>query len=69
MTLGSRADLTTYVPMRIEASERAKLRTELEGHQPYAVVFDGTTRLGEVIAVAARFVTQEFQLKRDAALP
>ncbi len=39
----------------ILSEERARLRTELSG-KFLSIIFDGTTRLGEVLAIVVRFV-------------
>lgn len=46
----------------VRAHELATLKDELK-HQWASVIFDGTTRMGEVLAVVMRFCTADFELK------
>lgn len=56
-SLGSVADLKrAYIPL-VRKHEYQTLRAELEGEW-FDVIFDGTTRCGEVLAVVLRFCTQ-----------
>ena len=43
--------------------EQAKIKEEIEGKH-VAVIFDGTTYLGEVLAIVLRFVSEDFEIKQ-----
>lgn len=61
-SLGSVADLKrAYIPL-VRKHEYQTLRAELEGEW-FDVIFDGTTRCGEVLAVVLRFCTVDFEIK------
>ena len=42
-------------------NEREKIKSELEDIKEASVIFDGTARLGEVLAVIIRYVQVDFQ--------
>ena len=50
-----------FVP-KIEAAELEKTRRDLAGAL-FCNVFDGTRRLGEVVAMVSRFCTRDFEIK------
>ena len=50
----------TYIPL-IQERELQRLRKELL-KQWFALIFDGTTRLGEAINMVTRSITDEFQI-------
>ena len=58
--LANATNLKPLVP-RIEEREFSTLRKELDGHF-VTLTFDGTTRIGEVVNVVARYVTDDFIL-------
>lgn len=61
IALGSSSDMrSTYIP-RIEQYEAERLKEECQD-QFIASPFDGTTRLGELIAQTGRWCTSDFQL-------
>ena len=43
--------------------EQAKIKEEIEGKH-VAVIFDGTTYLGEALAIVLRFVSEDFEIKQ-----
>jgi len=47
----------------IRAQEHSTIKGEVEGKQ-VAVIFDGTTRLGEALAILLRFVTDDFEVEQ-----
>ena len=53
------SNLKEFIP-KVLAKEVALVRAELQG-QYFSISFDGTTRLGEVINVCARFVPANFE--------
>ena len=52
--LAGRKPMSDLIPF-VLSEERRKIKTEIEG-LPVAVIFDGTSRLGEALAVIVRFV-------------
>ena len=52
--LADRKPMSDLIPF-VLSEERRKIKTEIEG-LPVAVIFDGTSRLGEALAVIVRFV-------------
>lgn len=61
LKVGSASDLRGYIPL-VRNAELELLKRELKDEW-MCVVFDGTTRLGEVIAVVVRYCTEDFNLK------
>lgn len=62
VSLGDTADLKrSYIPM-VRDQEYSVLKEEL-ANQWFSVIFDGTTRCGEVLSVVVRFCTQAFEIK------
>lgn len=60
-SLGDIADLKrSYIPL-VRKREYEMLREELAG-QHFSVIFDGTTRCGEVLSVVLRFCTDDFRI-------
>lgn len=61
-SLGDTADLKrTYIPL-VRNEEYELLKKELQGEY-FSVIFDGTTRCGEVLAVVVRFCTADFKIE------
>ena len=56
----SSSDMRQYVPMVTEA-EIEELILELRG-QWVCLIFDGTTRLGEIVCLLVRFCTSDFRI-------
>lgn len=54
--------MSDLVPF-ICAQERADIKADISG-KPVSVVFDGTTRLGEAMAVVVRFVHKSFAIQQ-----
>lgn len=61
LTVGTSADLRSYINL-VRNAEIECLKSELKD-QWMSVIFDGTTRLGEVIAVVVRYCTADFELQ------
>ena len=60
--LSDRRHMSDLIPFVLK-QEQACLRKEIEGKH-VAIIFDGTTRLGEVLAVVLRFVTDDFVIQQ-----
>ena len=58
--LTSRAHLSELIPAVLE-NEKDKLKKELKDVKEASVIFDGTARLGEALAVIVRYVQENFQ--------
>ena len=53
--------MSDLVPLII-SQEQADVKRELSG-RPVSVIFDGTTRLGEAMAIVVRFVDDELVIQ------
>ena len=53
------ANLRDIIPAVLE-KEREKLLSELESVKEASVIFDGTARMGEALAIIVRFVQEDF---------
>lgn len=63
MPVGTSQELrATYIPL-LHAEELTVLRKEL-ADEWLCVIFDGTTRVGEVMAVVVRYCTKDFKLQQ-----
>jgi hypothetical protein len=60
--LSDRRHLSDLIPF-IRSEEESKIRQEIRG-KPVSVIFDGTTRLGEALAIVLRFVGDEWSLEQ-----
>ena len=60
--LSDRCHLSDLIPF-IRSEEESKIRQEISG-KPISVIFDGTTRLGEALAIVIRFVSDEWSLEQ-----
>ena len=60
--LSDRRHMSDLIPFVLK-QEQACLRKEIKGKH-VAIIFDGTTRLGEVLAVVLRFVTDDFVIQQ-----
>ena len=60
--LTSSAHMSEYIPAILD-EERKLLASELRD-QPISLIFDGTTRWGEAIAIVARFVSDDWKIQR-----
>ena len=58
--LTNRAHLSELIPAVLE-NEKDKLKKELKDVKEASVIFDGTARLGEALAVIVRYVQENFQ--------
>ena len=54
------AHLSELIPAVLE-NEKDKLKKELKDVKQASVIFDGTARLGEALAVIVRYVQENFQ--------
>ena len=53
------SDLITFLC----SQEQADIKNEI-GEKPVSVIFDGTTRLGEALAIVVRFVDDSFSIQQ-----
>lgn len=60
--LTDRSHLTDLIPF-LMSQEQADVKAEI-GDRPVSVIFDGTTRLGEAMAVVVRFVDDSFAIQQ-----
>ena len=51
-----------YVPFILK-EEESRIRSEIDGQQ-LSVIFDGTSRLGEALAVVLRFVSSDWSVEQ-----
>ena len=58
--LTNRAHLSELIPAVLE-NEKDKLKKELKDVKEASVIFDGTARLGEALAIIVRYVQENFQ--------
>ncbi len=52
--------LSEFIPSILE-KEKEKVKGELQNVEEVSIIFDGTTRLGEALAVVIRFVQENFK--------
>lgn len=64
--LTDRWHMLDLVPFILK-DEQEKLKDEISGRE-LSVIFDGTTRLGEAMAVLVRFVSDDWSCTRAASL-
>jgi hypothetical protein len=60
--LTDRRHMCDMVP-HIVTQEKADIKAEIQG-KPVSVIFDGTTRLGEAMAIVIRFVDESFVIQQ-----
>ena len=60
--LTDRRHMSDLVP-HIVTQEKADIKAEMQG-KPVSVIFDGTTRLGEAMAIVIRFVDESFVIQQ-----
>ena len=60
--LSDRRHMSNLVPLII-SQEQADVKQEISG-RPVSVIFDGTTRLGEAMAVIVRFVDDKLAIQQ-----
>ncbi len=60
--LSDRRHMTDIVPL-IFSQEQARIKEELSG-KDLSVIFDGTTRLGEAMAIVVRFIDSDWQIQQ-----
>ena len=60
LRLTAGAHLSQFIPIVLE-EKRGSVQKETRG-RPVSIIFDGTTRLGEAIAVVLRFVDDEWRI-------
>ena len=64
-SLGGRRALSDLIPFVLQ-NERDKLKKEIEGRD-VSIVFDGTTHMGEAMAVVLRYVDSDWQIQQRLA--
>lgn len=64
-SLGGRRALSDVITFVLQ-NEREQLKQEIEGRD-ISIVFDGTTRMGEAMAVVLRFVDSEWRIQQRLA--
>ena len=60
--LTGRRHMSDLIPF-LYSQERADIKTEI-GERPLSVIFDGTTRLGEALAIVVRFIDDSFAIQQ-----
>lgn len=60
--LTDRRHMSDLIPF-LYSQERADIKTEI-GERPLSVIFDGTTRLGEALAIVVRFIDDSFAIQQ-----
>ena len=60
--LSDRRHMSDLIPL-IVSQEQANIKSELSG-RPVSVVFDGTTRLGEALAIVVRYIDDSFTIQQ-----
>lgn len=60
MRVTNASDMSQYIPLVLQ-KELNVLKDEL-AEQSLCIIFDGTTRVGEVLAVVVRYCTQDFRI-------
>lgn len=58
--LTSRSNLSEIIPAVLE-KEKQKIQSELQNVKEASVIFDGTARLGEAVAIILRYVQEDFR--------
>ena len=56
--LTSRTHLAEFIPL-IRQKEIDSLKSEIAANSAFSVIFDGSTRLGEALAIIVRFIERE----------
>ena len=62
LRLTDRRNMHDYIPF-IHQQEESHVRSEIEG-QNVSVIFDGTSRLGEALAIIIRFVSPDWRIEQ-----
>ena len=60
--LTDRRHMSDLIPF-LHSQERVDIKTEI-GERPLSVIFDGTTRLGEALAIVVRFIDESFAIQQ-----
>lgn len=63
-SLGGRRTISDLIPFILQ-NERTVVKQEIEGQDVSVVVFDGTTHLGEAMAVVLHFVDGEWNIQQQ----
>jgi hypothetical protein len=58
--------MRSYIPL-IADVEISRIKESLRGAKEVTVIFDGSTRVDEVLAVILRYTTKEFNIVQDLA--
>ena len=61
--LSDRRNMQDYVPFVLN-EEVARIRREISGRQ-LSVIFDGTSRLGEALAIVIRFINEDWKVVQN----
>ena len=61
-SLGGRRAMSDLIPFVLQ-NEKAQLKKEIEGRE-VSVIFDGTTHVGEVMAVVLQFVDSQWKIQQ-----
>ena len=61
LQLTDRSHMANLIPYVLE-NEKTRLKLEL-GMRDISIIFDGTTRLGEVLVVAIRYLDDEWNIQ------
>ena len=61
--LTSRTHLAEFIPL-IRQKEIDSLKSEIAANSPFSVIFDGSTRLGEALAIIVRFIDSEWNIQQ-----
>lgn len=61
--LTSRTHLTEIIPLVLK-KEKDTVKSEISSNNAFSVIFDGSTRLGEALAIVVRFVDYQWNLQQ-----
>lgn len=65
-SLTDSSHMRSYIPL-IADVEISRIKESLRGAKEVTVIFDGSTRVDEVLAVILRYTTKEFNIVQDLA--
>ncbi|KAK3721851.1 hypothetical protein QZH41_002279 [Actinostola sp. cb2023] len=61
--LTARSHLSEFIPL-ISKKEKELLKKEIAAASGFSVIFDGSTRLGEALAIVVRFVDEQYKVQQ-----
>ncbi|KAK3749798.1 hypothetical protein QZH41_000861 [Actinostola sp. cb2023] len=61
--LTARSHLSEFIPL-ISKKEKELLKKEIAAADGFSVIFDGSTRLGEALAIVVRFVYEQYKVQQ-----